>query len=280
VPPTAKGLARRVLPHSLYRLYRRRKVASLIAAYEPREVVHTYGAHRLRIHLADPLAEGWYDRDWQEPRALAFLRERGVLRAGARVFDLGAHQAVIALMLAAEVGPEGQVTAIEAEPHNARVALVNRDLNEARNLEVLHAAGSDRPGIVSFAEGLNGRIDEQTSAGNVEVPAVTVDHLAREYGPPQLVMIDVEGFEARVLDGAREVLAAGTSAFLVEVHEELVEFGGSAEGILALFEGWERWAAVEDDDELEALVGAPPSGRFFLVAIPPGLGGRPLSASA
>jgi FkbM family methyltransferase len=273
VPPTAKALARRVLPHSLYRLYRRRKVASLIAAYEPREVVHTYGAHELRVRLADPLAEGWYDQDWQEPRALAFLRERGVLREGARVFDLGAHQAVIALMLSREVGPGGQVVAVEAEPHNAQVALANRDLNDARNLEVLHAAGSDRPGIVSFAEGLNGRIDEHTSAGNVEVPAVTVDHLAREYGPPQLVMIDVEGFEGRVLEGARGVLESGTSAFLVEVHEELPEFGGSAEAVLALFENCERWVAVEDDDELEPLVGAPPAGRFFLVAIPPALSG-------
>ncbi len=278
MPPTVKALARRLLPHSLYRRYRRRKVASIIAAYEPREVEHSYGAHRLRVRLADPLGEGWYDRDWQEPRALAFLRDRGVLRAGARVFDLGAHQAVIALMLARDVGEEGQVVAVEAEPHNARVALANRELNAAENLVVLHAAGAAQPGVLSFAEGLNGQIDEHATAGNVEVPAVTVDGLAREYGAPQLVMIDVEGYEGHVLDGARAVLEAQQSAFLVELHEELSDFGGSAAEILARFDRYDRWVAVEDDDELLALDGTPPPGRFFLVAIPAALS-RPGSSA-
>ena len=187
------------------------------------------------------------------------------------MFDIGAHQGVIALMLAREVGPGGEVVAVEAEPHNARVALANRDLNEAANLVVLHAAGAARPGSLTVGEGLNGQVDEQTSSGNVEVPAVTVDELAREHGPPQLVMIDVEGYEAHVLEGARAVLEGAAGAFLVEVHEELADFGGSASEVLALFEPFERWVAVEDDDELEPFSGTPPPGRFFLVALPPAL---------
>jgi FkbM family methyltransferase len=266
---TVKTLARRLLPHSLYRRYRRRKVASLIAGYPAREVTHTYGRHRLRVQLADPLAEGWYDHDWEEPKAIAFLRERGVLKEGAGVFDLGAHQAVIALMLAREVGERGRVLAIEAEPHNARMALVNRDLNEAANLTVIPAAGAASPGTISFAEGLNGQIDEHTSSGNVEAQAVTVDELADEHGVPQLVMIDVEGYEGHVLDGARGLLDRGATTFLVEIHEELADYGGSAEEIVDRFAGFERWVAVEDDDPLVALEGPPPAGRFFLIAIPP-----------
>ena len=266
---TAKALARRLLPHSLYRLYRQRKVASLIAAYPTREVSHTYGAHPLRIQLADPLAEGWYDHDWPEPTAISFLRDRQVLSAGARIFDLGAHQAVIALMLAREVGPSGRVVAIEAEPHNARIALANRELNDASNLIVLHAAGAANPGVISFAEGLNGQIDERSGAGNVEVRAITVDELADEHGVPALVMIDVEGYEGHVLDGATRTLSDGNTTFLVEVHEELIDFGGDAEEIVERFLGFERYVAVEDDDPLVALEGDPPPGRFFLIAIPP-----------
>jgi FkbM family methyltransferase len=172
-------------------------------------------------------------------------------------------------MLAREVGEQGRVVAIEAEPHNARIALANRDLNRAENLTVLHAAGAASAGVVSFAEGLNGRIDEHTSVGNVEVPAVTVDDLAREYGTPQLVMVDVEGYEGRVLSGARTLLANGVTSFLVEVHEELAQFGGSADQIATLFEGFERFVAIDDDDPLVALGDELPSGRFFLIAIPP-----------
>jgi FkbM family methyltransferase len=275
VSPSAKTLARRVVPHPLYRRYRQRKVASLIAGYAPREVTHTYGGHVLRVRLADPLAEGWYDHDWEELEAISFLRERGVLRPGATIFDLGAHQGIVALMLAREVGDAGRVVAIEAEPHNARVAAANRELNDAENLTVLHAAGAASAGTISFAEGLNGQIDEHTAAGNVEVAAVTIDDLAREYGAPDLVMIDVEGYEGAVLDGARETLAGGATSFLVEVHEELGSYGGRADEIVALFADCERFVAVEDDDPFLPLEGAPPPGRFFLIA----LAGPPRSAT-
>ena len=268
MPSQAKKLARRLLPHSLYRRYRRRKVASLIADYPARQVSHDYGRHRLSIELADPLAEGWYDHDWQEPKAIGFLRQRGILREGATVLDLGAHQAVIALMLAREVGPSGRVVAVEAEPHNARIAERNRALNAAENLTVLHGAAAAAPGVLSFAEGLNGQIDEGSAAGNVAVPAVTIDELARRFGRPALVMIDVEGYEANVLRGADTLLGDGTTSFLVEIHEELVQYGSSAAAVLALFDGYERHVAVEDDDPLLPLGAAHPEGRFFLIALP------------
>ena len=268
MPSAAKAIARRLLPHSLYRRYRQRKVASLISAYPARRVSHDYGGHRLEVELADPLAEGWYDHDWEEPTAISFLRDRGVLRDGATVLDLGAHQAVIALMLAQDVGPEGRVVSVEAEPHNARMAERNRELNRAENLTVVHAAGAATPGVISFAEGLNGQIDESTATGNVEVPAMTVDELVSRFGTPALVMIDVEGYEANVLRGAGSVLGDGATSFLVEIHEEIVDYGSSAAEVLALFDGYERWVAVEDDDPLQPLEGPPPPGRFFLVALP------------
>ena len=270
----AKRAARRLLPHSLYRRYRRRKVASLIAGYPARLISHDYGGHRLSVELADPLAEGWYDHDWEEPRAIGFLRDRGVLREGATVLDLGAHQAVIALMLAREVGESGRVVAVEAEPHNAKMAERNRELNAAANLTVLHAAAAAEPGVVSFAEGLNGQIDARTAAGNVEVRALTVDELAVRFGAPSLVMIDVEGYEMSVLRGAGTLLGDGATSFLVEIHEEIVQYGSSAEEVLAIFEGYERHVAVEDDDPLRPLAGAHPEGRFFLVALP-----RPAAAA-
>ncbi len=264
----AKALARRLLPHSVYRSYRRRKIASQIAAYEPHQVTHSYGGLELTLLLADPLGQGWYDHDWNEPKALTLLREEGVLAPGATVFDLGAHQAVIALMIAAQVRP-GRVVAVEAEPHNATVAQRNAELNDAGNLLVVHAAGADHSGTLSFGEGLNGSVDERASAGTVEVPAVTVDELAREHGEPALVMIDVEGYEARVLDGARQTLGNGRTSFLVEIHEELADFGGSAAEVAGRFEGFRRFVAVEDDDELVPLDGDLPAGRFFLLALAP-----------
>src|ERR1044072_9784111 len=98
----AKAVARFVLPSRLYRLYRQHKIAALIARYPTRRVTHTYGGVRLTIELPDGLAEGWYDRDWPRLPELERLRAHG-LAAGASVFDVGAHQGVVALLLARAV---------------------------------------------------------------------------------------------------------------------------------------------------------------------------------
>lgn len=263
----------RLLPHPVYRMIRSRRIARMISGYAPRIVEHSYGPHRLRVSLEDPLAEGWYDRDWPELSELRKLRELGVLRSGIRVFDLGAHQAVVALMLAREVGDEGWVLAVEAEPHNAAVARRNAELNGARRLTVINAAAADHPGQISFAEGLNGRVDASTKRGNVTVRAVTVDMLADEHGTPDLVFIDVEGYEGRVLAGAPRTLAGGMTTFLVEVHVgSLVD--ADAQGIVNAF--GDRYDVVIADEGGENGAteawrfadGELPAGRFYLIAKP------------
>src|ERR1700761_1538885 len=122
--PSIKRAVRSVLPDPVYRKYRQRKIARQIAAYKPRIVEHTYAGKHLRISLRDPLAEGWYDRDWPVPSELAIAIDSVDLE-GALAFDLGAHQGVVALILSKLVGQHGRVIAVEAEPHNALVAKEN-----------------------------------------------------------------------------------------------------------------------------------------------------------
>jgi FkbM family methyltransferase len=267
-----KQLVRRLLPDRAYRVYRRRKIAAEVAGYERRIVSHLYGATRLTVELCDPLGEGWYDRDWPALPELERLRAHG-LRPGARVFDVGAHQAVVALMLADAVGDGGHVIAVEAEPHNARAAERNRQLSGVENLEIVHAAGAAKEGTVLFAEGLNGHVEDEGSAwGKVEVAAVTVDGLAARYGRPDVVLVDVEGFEGEVLDGAEATIAAGGVTFLVEVHVNH-GLGAAPERIAERFDAGYQLAVapVEQDlDVFEPYVADSPvvRDRFFLLATP------------
>lgn len=50
------------------------------------------------------------------------------------------------------------------------------------------------------------------------VPATTVDALAAQHGDPQLLKIDVEGHELRVLQGATRTLERARPGLFVEVH--------------------------------------------------------------
>jgi FkbM family methyltransferase len=260
----------------LSRAYFRWTIRRKIARYKDRIVHHSYGGRDLAISLEDPVAEEWYDHDWPLTPELACLRGSR-LRDGARVFDLGAHQAVVALILTHLVGPGGEVVAVEAERHNYEVATRNRDLNDARNLEILHAAGAATDGWLSLSGGFNGTVVTGGGSGGARTRALSVDSLTDRYGPPDVVFIDVEGYEHEVLCGAQRTLSAGKTDFFVEVHVGygLEDLGGSAQAVLDCFDPtrFQRLVSpargeLEDyelgavEERAEMLV-----DRFFLVAL-------------
>lgn len=263
-----KGATRRVMPDSLVRVIRRRRIARQVAGYAPRVVTHTYWRWPLSVELADPMAEGWYDHDIPRADELQALADREWLVPGATVFDLGAHHGVVALMISRAVGPTGTVVAIEAERHNVRAAQRNRDLNDADNLHIVHAAAAAAPGVLHFEEGLNGRVNG-SSVGTIEVRAVSVDELAAEHGRPSIVFVDVEGFENAVLDGATDTIAHAASAFLVEVHPHDRRVGTLAEIVAHFSDEWTlEQASVHGDRHVFAPFAGEDLGHFYLLATP------------
>ena len=233
---------------------------------------HTYAGVDLEVTMADEISVAWYDTDWPEVPEVDFLVRHGIGR-GTTVFDLGAHQSVYALLFAQRVGPDGKVVAVEASAHNADVSRRNRHLNRATNLEIVHAAVTQHAGTVSFGRGLNGQIG--TFGDSETVAAMTIDDLADEHGVPNLIFLDIEGFEVRALHGAPRTLATTPAAF-VEVHvgEGLEDAGDSADDLLAFFpaERYDRYLSDEHQRHPQPFTQHAyremSRERFFLTAIP------------
>lgn len=263
-----KGIGRRVLSDSLMRVIRRTRIAHQVTGYSRRAVTHTYWRWPLTVELADPMAEGWYDHDFLEAGELQALEERGWLVPNATVFDLGAHQGVVALMISRAVGPAGKVVAIEAGRHNVGVAERNRDLNAAANLHIVHAAAAAAPGVLNFDDGFNGRVSG-SRVGTVKVRAVSVDELAAEHGQPAVVFVDVEGFENQVLAGASATLAKAASAFLVEVHPHDRRVGTLSDIVANFSDGWLlEQASIRGPDHEFVLFEGQDLEHFYLLATP------------
>jgi FkbM family methyltransferase len=266
-----KKNARRVIPTRIWGRLRMLRLRHTVRTYRERTVTHRYGGLRLSVVIADPLAEGWYDHDWPELDEIAFLKRHKLIK-GAVAFDIGAHQGVVALMLSDAVGPTGKVVAVEALPHNARMACRNRDLNGASQLVVEAAAVSDQCGELRFNEGLNGQVEDGSGAwGEVRVPALTVDELARRHGRPDVLFIDVEGYELSALRGAGQTFRSKPDCFIeMHVGVGLEKFGGSTGEIVTLLgDGYDLFMSNDEQrtpvpyKEGHPLV----AKRFFLTAI-------------
>lgn len=270
-----KGLIGRLLPSRLRGCIRTWRLKALVRGFSPRIVRHSYGGHELQIQLADPLSVGWYDKGWPVLNEIRFLRSHS-LRPGATVFDIGAHQGVVALMLSREVAAHGKVVAIEASPHNAAAAEVNVRLNQAANLVVRCAAISDRPGRLTFNQGLNGQVDDGSGAwGRAEVLALTIDQLTEEYGPPDLLFIDIEGFECQALRGAAATLSRYHPDCFIEVHigAGLERFGSINELLDHFPSELYKLYYLPDEKHFASPIPATPDElrsvdeRFFLLAV-------------
>jgi len=202
---------------------------------------------------------------------IAFLR-KNKLRPGCRVFDIGAHQCVIALMLAKIAGPSGFVLAVEANKHNAWAGEKNREINDLPQLRVLHAAIAAKKGKVIMSELLNSAVDDGTSGlGGVEVSSLSIDDLTRAYGVPDVLYIDVEGFELEALKGAEATIKARPDCF-VEVHTRggLEAYGGSVDSVASFFASgdYRLYMASGDKQEFVPFDRNNPitKERFFLIA--------------
>jgi FkbM family methyltransferase len=266
-----KDIARRWVPKRIWGHLRVLRMEQSIRSFKPREIVHTYGSRKMTIHVSDPLARAWYDRDWPEPAEITLLR-RHKLKPGATVFDLGAHQGVVALILGDAVGPTGKVVAVEANPYNADAARRNRDANGSAQIVIEAAAVSDQLGELTFNRGLNGHVDDGSGQwGTMRVPALTVDLLSERHGAPDVLFIDVEGYELHALRGGKKTLEKFPDCFIeMHVGVGLEKNGGSVRAILdTLGDRYEFFMSNESEQTPVAFDIEHPmvKERFFLTAI-------------
>lgn len=174
----------------------------------------------------------------KDPEVCDYLRGR--VRPGAVCVNVGAHVGYYALCLAYWSAPAGRVVAFEPNPATRAVLQRHVDLNDLTGcIEVCPEAVSDVPGTAEFfPTGLEGfsRLGQPNpdlpgvSRTPLSVPVTTVDVVcaARNLHPDWL-LVDVEGYEIRVLAGARQTLAdrRGQIGIVVEMHPNLWHLAGS-----------------------------------------------------
>ena len=152
-----------------------------------------------------------------------------VVEPGMTVFDIGANIGYYVLMELGLIGGAGCLVAVEPSPANVELLKRNLALNNYREIAVIESAVSDQPGSklfhLSHESNLNTFHDvgsgvNHLSGEQITVRTVTVPDLAAEFGPPDLIRMDVEGHEVEVIGGMLDAIRDGAMApmILFETH--------------------------------------------------------------
>ena len=149
---------------------------------------------------------------------------------GMVAYDIGANIGYLTLLLAREVGPEGQVFAFEALPANLERLAGNLALNKMEEkVSVVNAAVTDRSAPIQFLVGPSGGMGKAAgSAGRqgiaytetITVSGIALDDFVYNDGnpAPQVVKMDIEGGEVLALPGMKRVLSEAYPLILLELH--------------------------------------------------------------
>jgi FkbM family methyltransferase len=211
-------------------------------------VTRTADGQQMRIRFPDKIQKYIYLFGVWEPVITRFIKAR--LRPGDLFVDVGANIGYYTLLAAKLVGPGGSVVAIEASPRIVTLLEENIRLNGFTNVEVIQAAVADRRKRVQvFAAGAGNLGQSTIVASTAAALAAPVEAEIDAYALPGLVgierlrgarfiKVDIEGAEAEMLDGIRDVLATfgDETEWIVELAPPaLREQRRSAQEFLELF---------------------------------------------
>ncbi|MFD1116364.1 FkbM family methyltransferase [Sphaerisporangium aureirubrum] len=157
------------------------------------------------------------------------------------ILDVGANIGVYACTGATHLPPAGRLIAFEPVPENLSYLRRNVDRNGlAPRVTIEPMAVGASPGelTVHLSAEQSGKhsaaaANVGTRTGAITIPMTSVDaYLAANRLPaPDIIKIDVEGYEGFVLQGAVQAMAASPT-LLFELHPELQENCGSPTGPL------------------------------------------------
>ncbi len=213
-------------PDLSFQLRRRVWLSFLDRRCEAPVVVPWHLGTRLRLQMTNDIGRQVFVAGCIDPNELAFLDR--FLAPGMTFLDAGANEGLYSVFAAERVGPGGVVWAFEPSVRERDRLRRNMDCNE-QSFRVLPLALSDSEGTAELAvaehlhAGMNSlgafASDGVAVAYKENTQLVRLDDVISETPPPRIdvIKVDIEGAELRMLRGGVEALRRYRPVLLFEV---------------------------------------------------------------
>lgn len=172
------------------------------------------------LNPTDPVVSGALHFGVYEKAETRFFQS--ACRDGMTFLDVGANLGYYTALAARAVGPNGRVLAVEPDPDSFGYLEQTIAANAVGNVEAFPVAASDAPAILPLYISTDNRGDNRLYASDEERPQVEVkarplDALLRDnkIDTVDLIKIDVQGYEPKVIAGLRETITASPNLTLL-----------------------------------------------------------------
>jgi len=265
-----RTIVRRILPKEI-----RHRISSLKRSRQGRSeffTAHLLG-EKLSVLAADDLSRRWYGKIWTHHNRSEFseLAKHSIPKEGL-VFDLGAHQGIVSILLRRLIVPNGCVVSIEMDHLNHAACLKNAQANNETKITCLHAAVGAAEGVIRHTGHSNSQVVTESMLAFLlpSTRVVTIDALCAQYGMPALIYLDIEGAEILALQAADTALK-NVDTWFVELHgdAECGKFGGTNATVAKTFEAHGfvlSYAPEEDAHYTSVTTESLTTERGFLIA--------------
>jgi FkbM family methyltransferase len=211
------------------RLWLRRAFRRLNAGADADEIVLRPG---LRLAIDPQAREPFEWFCFRSPEMVAELD--GFLSRAAdrrRLLDVGACHGLFSLAFT-QGRPEAEALAVEPSPLAWNVLEANVRRNPGARVTPLRAAVGAEPGVLRMRfswHHLEASPESTDDPGAISIPLRTLDDVREERAfRPDVMKVDVEGYEIFALRGARRILGEDRPVLFLEAHpHRLRELGGS-----------------------------------------------------
>jgi FkbM family methyltransferase len=257
------------LPVKPFRGVARRLWSRYTSAHRTGIVTRSIDGITYELNLAELIDNSIYHLGCFEPDTTAALKR--VCQPGMLVFDVGANIGCHTLPLARATTPGGRVYAFEPMPWAHAKLVRNVSCNSFANITVERLGLSDAGGSASVHFRSSWRItdgpsrEDPAATEKTEVRFTTLDAYVESHGLPSvdLIKLDVDGYEGRVLRGARNVLARFHPTIILELGDyTLAAVGDSVRTVASelMAQGYSLYheRTFERIPDMEALVAAIP----------------------
>lgn len=159
------------------------------------------------------------------------------------VFDVGAHHGLMSVIAGKAVGPRGKVIAFEPHPRSREFLSLHAKLNDLHNISIEPVGAMDVAQELRFypqsthdswnSSFIREFVEQGEEIEPIIVPCTTVDDYVASSGlTPDLVKIDTEGTELRVIQGALKTIESVRPSLILELNPRSASAAGTTIGEL------------------------------------------------